>query len=110
MKYIDKDGDTWQAFGDADGLVCIARANGTPAGGILTRSAVEEVFGPLRSVEDVESKDAASDGLPRVTDVLDRAAVFRSAHALVWGMEWGEGESLSVYDVLSVAKWLEGDE
>jgi hypothetical protein len=40
-------------------------------------------------------------------DVMDRADVFRAAHALVQGQEWDE--KASVYDVLQVAKWLEGD-
>ncbi|MFE0326309.1 hypothetical protein ACFW08_05770 [Streptomyces sp. NPDC058960] len=40
-------------------------------------------------------------------EVMDRADVFRSAHALVQGLEWDE--KASVYDVLQVAKWLEGE-
>lgn len=46
---------------------------------------------------------------PTISDVMDRSAVFQSAHALVTGLKWDESESPSVYDVLSVAKWLEGE-
>ncbi|MFF9525387.1 hypothetical protein ACF1DV_25910 [Streptomyces achromogenes] len=41
------------------------------------------------------------------SDVMDRAEVFRAAHALVADLEWDE--AASVYDVLQVAKWLEGE-
>ncbi|MFD5161023.1 hypothetical protein ACFWMJ_23590 [Streptomyces hawaiiensis] len=40
-------------------------------------------------------------------EVMDRADVFRAAHALVKDLEWDE--KASVYDVLQVAKWLEGE-
>jgi hypothetical protein len=48
-------------------------------------------------------------GTPSVVEeLLSRNDLFRSAHALVASLEWGEG--FTVYDVLQVAKFLEEDE
>jgi hypothetical protein len=107
--YIDRDGDTWEPYGDGSELRCVVRANGDPGGGVLPRREVETEFGPLRPVDGEEPQSGASDALPTVEGVMSRASVFQSAHALVTGLEWGE-EKPSVYDVLSVAKWLEDAE
>ncbi|WDM17659.1 hypothetical protein J3S85_37770 [Streptomyces lavenduligriseus] len=50
---------------------------------------------------------AVAPSLADANEVMDRAEVFRAAHALVDGLEWDEKPS--VYDVLQVAKWLEGE-
>lgn len=109
MRYTDNGGDVWEDV--ADGYVRVIRMGGrdvTYAEPCEIEHA-ERQWGPLRPiVDDDEAPDALSDSLPRVTDVMDRAAVFQSAHALVTGLEWGE-EKASVYDVLQVAKWLEGE-
>jgi hypothetical protein len=112
VKYIDKDGDTWESRETDDLLRCVERVDGSQAGGLMLRAEVENDFGPLRPVggdPNEKQPSDAPDALPRVTDVMDRASVFQNAHALVTGLEWGM-ENPSVYDVLSVAKWLEGAE
>lgn len=98
MKYIDNDGDTWEER--ADVLVCVQ--TGVPGfeGTEKSRAEVEDEFGPLVPVSDEPD-------FPTVSDVMDRAAIFQAAHALVKGLDWDE--NASVYDVLQVAKWLEGD-
>jgi hypothetical protein len=109
MRYIDTTGDTWEDAEDGNLRVVAAKLPGD-VGLVFTRDDAEEMYGPLRPVADVEApQNDPSDGLPTVTDVMDRASVFQSAHALVKGLEWG-GEEPSVYDVLNVAKWLEGHE
>lgn len=105
MKYIDTDGDTWEDVEDSR-LQCIASGTSTFTGTALARTVVEEKYGPLRPVAD----DLAEPDLPTVESVMSRNDIFRSAHALVTGLEWSESDKPSVYDVLSVAKWLEGDE
>jgi hypothetical protein len=107
VKYIDKDGDVWEDAEDNCLRIVVAkdRAN---VGLTARRDKVEELHGPLNTYVGDESPDDPSDSLPLVTDVMDRAAVFQNAHALVTGLEWGE-EKASVYDVLNVAKWLEGE-
>ncbi|MCM2391735.1 hypothetical protein [Streptomyces albipurpureus] len=45
--------------------------------------------------------------LSAVEDVMDRADVFRAAHALISNLPWGE--TVGVYDVLQVAKFLMED-
>jgi hypothetical protein len=108
-KYTDNAGDVWESAGDTH--LRLVECEGRPVvdGELCPRDEVREMWGPLTLVDGEEPQDAPSAGLPRVTDVMDRAAVFQSAHALVTGLKWGESESPSVYDVLSVAKWLEGD-
>lgn len=110
MKYIDNAGDIWEDAGA--GFVRVVQMNGRPAGYAepLERARADEEWGPLRPLNDAddEPQNDPSDSLPRVTDVMGRADVFQAAHALVKGLEWG-GEDPSVYDVLSVAKWLEGE-
>jgi hypothetical protein len=101
MKYLDNGGDTWE---DADdGRVRVVVLSGDPVtdGQPCLREHAEEKWGPLVPVSE-------GAGLPLVSDVMDRATVFQSAHALVSGLKWGE-EAPSVYDVLNVAKWLEGE-
>lgn len=107
-KYIDKSGDVWQEV--SDGFVRVVRTGGSHVDESEPWDVdyVSEKWGPLHPVEDDEAADAPSDDLPRVAEVMDRATVFQSAHALVTGLEWGE-EKPSVYDVLNVAKWLEGE-
>lgn len=100
MKYIDQDGDVWEEQGDA--LVCVSTDDEDFRDVERSRSDVEASFGPLHPYEERDESD-----LPTVDDVMDRAAVFQSAHALVQGLEWDE--KASVYDVLQVAKWLEGE-
>jgi hypothetical protein len=39
---------------------------------------------------------------------MSRSDLFRSAHALVSGLQWGEG--FGVYDVLQVARYLEEED
>lgn len=106
MKYLDEGGDIWEDVGD--GMVRVIRLGGeTPEDpDPCTREYAEEQWGPFTSLAD----DAVlpAHGLPTVAEVMDRASVFQNAHALVKGLEWGE-ERPSVYDVLNVAKWLEGE-
>lgn len=108
MRYIDNVGDTWEDAEDGNLRVIAARAPGD-VGLVFSRTDAEEMYGPLRPVGVEEPQDAPSQPLPTVEGVMSRASVFQSAHALVKGLEWGE-EKPSVYDVLNVAKWLEGEE
>lgn len=55
----------------------------------------------------MSSIDVGESGDLEAEFIADRADVFRAAHALVAGLEFGEG--VSVYDVLQVAKYLAGD-
>ncbi|MGW0468313.1 hypothetical protein ACWDX6_24060 [Streptomyces sp. NPDC003027] len=48
---------------------------------------------------------ALSEGAEVNEHLLTRSDLFRAAHALVRGLEWGE--KFSVYDVLQVARFLE---
>ncbi|GAB1326946.1 hypothetical protein [Streptomyces sennicomposti] len=108
MRYIDKDGDTWE---DAEpGSLRIVQAKDKCDVGLTVRlERAEEMYGPFTPLPDHdEPQNDPSDALPRVTDVMGRADVFQAAHALVKGLEWGD-EKPSVYDVLNVAKWLEGE-
>ncbi|KUF18849.1 hypothetical protein [Streptomyces silvensis] len=107
MRYIDRDGDTWETYGDGSELHCVARADGTTAGGVLSRIEVEDEFGPLIPLDGEEPQEAPSQPLPTVEGVMTRATVFQAAHALVKGLEWGE--PATVYDVLQVTKWLEAE-
>ncbi len=112
MKYIDVDGDTWADTGDGR-LVCTRSSVAGFEGVERARSYVEEAHGPLVGLSDdipAEPQNAPSPALPTVDGVMSRASVFQSAHDLVTGLQWGDEENPSVYDVLSVAKWLEGDE
>lgn len=52
--------------------------------------------------------DEPSPGAEGIEYLLRRGDLFRSAHALVKGLEWGE--AFSVYDVLQVARFLEEGE
>jgi hypothetical protein len=110
VKYIDRDGDTWEDTEDGR-LRIVTSRNPTDVGLTSDRAAAETRYGPLRPLTEgtAEPQDAPSPALPTVEGVLSRASVFQSAHALVTGLSWGE-EKPTVYDVLSVAKWLEGDE
>lgn len=101
MKYLDKDGDEWEEAPD-DNLRCVASATPAFMGLTLVRDVVEEEYGPLRP-----AGERSSDDLPTVESVMSRGDIFQAAHALVNGLTWEE--KASVYDVLSVAKWLEGD-
>jgi hypothetical protein len=103
MKYRDKDGDVWEEASD-DNLQCIASATAGFLGMMLVREVVEEEYGPLQPADERPSGE-----LPTVEDVMSRADVFHTAHALVTGLPWEGTEKPSVYDVLSVAKWLEGE-
>lgn len=112
MKYLDKDGDTWEEAEDGTLHIVTARAP-ADVGLTATRELADVKYGPLRPVADdtpVEPQNAPSATLPSITDVIDRAAIFQSAHALVTGLTWSDDEKPSVYDVLQVAKWLEGEE
>lgn len=106
MKYIDTTGDTWEDAEDGNLRVVAAKLPGD-VGLVFTRDDAESMYGPLRPLVE-EPQGDASEAMTRVSDVMDRAAVFQSAHALVKGLEWGD-EAPSVYDVLNVAKWLEGE-
>ncbi|MEU3729976.1 hypothetical protein AB0E81_11285 [Streptomyces sp. NPDC033538] len=112
MRYIDNTGDTWEDAEEETLRVVSAQMPGD-VGLVFTRSSAEELYGPLRPLADgtsVEPQDAPLPALPSITDVMDRADVFRAAHALVADLKWDEREYPAVFDVLSVAKWLEGDE
>ncbi|MEU3986098.1 hypothetical protein AB0F77_39580 [Streptomyces sp. NPDC026672] len=109
MRYIDSGGDVWEDV--TDGMVRVVVLGGAEVdhGEPSEMDHVEETWGPLVPIVDVaEAPEPPSDVLPTVSAVMDRASVFQSAHALVTGLTWDEGEQPSVYDVLSVAKWLEG--
>ncbi|MYR43091.1 hypothetical protein [Streptomyces sp. SID5910] len=110
MKYTDHDGDTWEAVNEGRHLLCVASSVSGFEGSSFTREFVEEHYGPLNPEGAQEQQDAPAPALPTVEGVMSRASVFQSAHALVTGLPWGDEEKPSVYDVLSVAKWLEGDE
>ncbi|MDH6625753.1 hypothetical protein M2271_003564 [Streptomyces sp. LBL] len=107
MKYIDDGGDVWED--DGDGMVRVIEVSGDRVDDseYSALEVVEELHGPLTPLTD--GAERPSDGFSTVADVLDRASVFQSAHALLKGLDWGEDEKASVYDVLSVAKWLEGE-
>ncbi len=108
MKYIDDGGDIWEDVGD--GMVRIIEVQGDEVtdAEACTLTDVEETFGPL-TILDEDAPERPSDSLPTVSDVMSRASVFQSAHALVKGLEWDEREWASIHDVLTVAKWLEGE-
>ncbi|MGW1268178.1 hypothetical protein [Streptomyces sp. NPDC002491] len=108
MKYTDNGGDTWEDAGPD--CVRVVRMGGrlVDDGQPCPREHADEQWGPLRPLDEDEATDAPLPGFPTVEDVMRRASVFQSAHALVNGLKWGE--EASVYDVLSVAKWLEGEE
>ncbi|AKZ59180.1 hypothetical protein SAM23877_6135 [Streptomyces ambofaciens ATCC 23877] len=111
MKYIDRSGDTWEDV--SAGIVRIVVMGGEPVkfAEPWDRDAAEEKWGPFAPGDTpAEPQEAPSPVLPTVEGVMSRASVFQSAHALVTGLAWGDEEKPSVYDVLSVAKWLEGDE
>jgi hypothetical protein len=107
VRYTDKDGDVWEDVGSGR-LLCVSSSVAGFEGVSYGVEYVEEQYGPLRAAREAGSDEPAeSDDLPTVADVMSRADIFQSAHALVKGLEWDE--KASVYDVLQVAKWLEGD-
>jgi hypothetical protein len=109
VKYTDNGGDVWEDVGDGEVRVVVMGGTDVTDSESAPREHVEEKWGPLTPLVDViDAAELPSDGLPTVADVMDRATVFQSAHALVSGLKWGE-EAPSVYDVLNVAKWLEGE-
>jgi len=109
VKYIDRSGDTWEDSTSGTVRIVVMGGNPVTQAEPWPREMAEEKWGPFRPVAAGEPQEDVSDELPRVTDVMDRATVFQTAHSLVKGLEWGE-EKPSVYDVLSVAKWLEDAE
>lgn len=111
MKYIDSVGDIWEDS-EEDYLRVVSARRPGDVGVEFTRTDAEAMYGPLRPLKEDsdDAQDAPSQPLPTVEGVMSRASVFQSAHALVTGLPWGDEEKPSVYDVLSVAKWLEGDE
>lgn len=104
MKFIDRDGDTWEAVSE-DILRCIERVDGGPSGGELPRAECEDEYGPLRPVGDDDEEPEPASG-PTLSGVMSRASVFQAAHSMVSGLAWGEEQKPSVYDVLQVAKWM----
>ncbi|MGV9546833.1 hypothetical protein [Streptomyces ardesiacus] len=114
MKYLDRDGDTWETLSESPAWVlCTKSVVDGFAGQARTAEEAETMYGPLRPVVDdtpAEPQDAPLPASPSAIDVMDRAEVFRAAHALVLDLEWDEREYPAVFDVLSVAKWLEGGE
>jgi len=54
---------------------------------------------------DIDDPSPAAEGIEYL---MSRTDLFRSAHALVSGLEWGEG--FGVYDVLQVARYLEEED
>lgn len=113
MRYTDNGGDIWEDVGD-DMLRVVELSGKAVEEGHAGPSPMEYVetnWGPLTPlVEPVDAPEPPSDGLPSVSDVMDRASVFQSAHALVSGLKWDEREWASIYDVLQVAKWMETGE
>jgi hypothetical protein len=108
VKYTDKSGDTWADIGDDWVRVVVMGGQVVTDSEPCSREFVDERWGPLAPLaEDDEPLSAPSADLPTVSDVMGRASVFQAAHALVQGLEWDE--KAGVYDVLQVAKWLEGD-
>lgn len=110
MKYTDAGGDIWEDAGD--GMVRVVEMAGADVNDSEPAELehVEAKWGPLTPlVEVVDAPERAQDGLPTVSEVMDRASVFQSAHALVTGLKWDEREWASIHDVLQVAKWMEGD-
>ncbi len=110
MKYTDRSGDTWEEVSAGIVRIVVMGGEPVPSAEPWERDAAEEKWGPFQPSGTQEPQDAPSSVLPTVEGVMSRASVFQSAHALVTGLPWGEEEKPSVYDVLSVAKWLEGDE
>ncbi|PPS86440.1 hypothetical protein [Streptomyces sp. MH60] len=114
MKYLDRDGDTWETLSDSPAwLLCTKSKVDGFAGQARPTEDAETEYGPLRPVSDdapIEPLEAPSAALPSTTDVMERGDIFRAAHALVRDLEWDEREYPAVFDVLSVAKWLEGSE
>lgn len=107
MRYTDSGGDVWEDVDEGQVRVVSIGGERTPDGEPASLDYVTATWGPLTPI--TEDDERPSDSLPLVTDVMDRADVFQAAHALVTGLKWGESESASVYDVLCVAKWLEGE-
>ncbi|MFI9123857.1 hypothetical protein ACIGW0_31450 [Streptomyces bikiniensis] len=112
MKYIDRDGDTWESVPDTDLLKCVERACGLPAGGTMLKAECEGEYGPLRPVQDGDTDNVGRQtnepSGPTVSDVMSRASVYQAAHSLISGLEWPGDGGPNVYDVLQVAKWMEG--
>jgi hypothetical protein len=110
MRYIDNGGDVWEDAGDGEVRVVVMGGSAVTDSKSAPIGHVEEQWGPLTPLLDVvDGTEPPSDGLPTVSDVMDRASVFQSAHALVTGLTWDEREWSSIHDVLQVAKWLEGE-
>ncbi|MET9126921.1 hypothetical protein [Streptomyces sp. NPDC004528] len=107
MKYTDNGGDTWEET--TPGLVRVVVLGGVAVTDSQPSAIdyVTEKWGPLTPLDDSDY-EPAEPSLPTVSDVMSRADVFQAANSLVKGM--GLTEAASVYDVLSVAKWLEGSE
>ncbi|MEU0860635.1 hypothetical protein ABZ352_35510 [Streptomyces griseofuscus] len=112
MKYTDKDGDTWEETSDGR-LRCVSSEVFGFEGSTGSRKDVETFYGPLRegdvdpNTDDEDEEDTEEPELPTVESVMERVDVFRAAHAMVTNLEWEEKPS--VYDVLQIAKWLEGE-
>jgi hypothetical protein len=106
MKYTDKSGDTWADIGDDWVRIVVMGGHPVTDSEPCSREFADERWGPLAPLP-YDAVDEPSAGLPTVSDVMGRASVFQAAHALVQGLEWDE--KAGVYDVLQVAKWLEGD-
>lgn len=109
MRYTDNGGDIWEDAGAGMVRVVEIRGDDVYDSEASEIDDVEQKWGPLTPLVDiVDAPEPPADGLPTVSDVMGRASVFQSAHALVSGLEWGE--DATVYDVLQVAKWLEAGE
>ncbi|MCQ6554767.1 hypothetical protein NPS70_16400 [Streptomyces sp. C10-9-1] len=112
MRYIDREGDVWAdvATNDSDvpDLVrCVRRAGEDIDRGLIApREDIAERWGPLTPLGDGPVPPLTADATP--AEVMSRGDVFRAAHALVGSLAW-DMEKPSVFDVLSVAKWLGGE-
>ncbi|MFG3014328.1 hypothetical protein ACGFZB_28695 [Streptomyces cinerochromogenes] len=110
MKYRDRGGDTWEDV--TPGYIRVVVMNGVEVDHAEPWDVdyVTEKWGPLCPVDEAAEEagdDPAEPDLPTVESVMGRSDIFQAAHALVNGLTWGE--TASVYDVLQVAKWLEGE-
>ncbi|MFJ3248343.1 hypothetical protein [Streptomyces sp. NPDC086782] len=109
-QYLDNMGDLWEELPDSRAR-CVQSTVAGFVGKELPFDEAVDQYGPFRlaalgsPAPDIDEPDDVD--LPTVSEVMSRADIFQSAHALVSGLKWDE--AASVYDVLSVAKWLEGE-
>jgi hypothetical protein len=107
VRYIDNGGDIWESVDDDRVRVIEIGGDDVDDSEPCAIDHAERRWGPLTPVTELADEEDYTPPLPTVSDVMDRASVFQNAHALVSGLKWSD--DATVYDVLQVAKWLEGE-